>query len=253
MESERPEREELPQSRPFLVGLTIWGALFTTGLFVVFQNFDWGLFYTLSGLCGLSVLIRDRLRIPLIRRSRPSLQTIMSIFASVVISIFVGHTISQIVSVQTAFTQYVLPRSLTEKQASEVRDFLSHHKPYSVTVKANPLDSEAMGYAGQLFNALHATDWTAVLDTSDQGPGVANPGLCIDEIGQSSRPKFDAKDIPAETLQQAFQAANVEVNCGGGSGGGDYKIYLLVGHRPLIMNAQEPALRRLGNWIASLD
>lgn len=253
-----PEKEELPQTRLFWVALTIFGSMFATGLFIVFQNLGWGLFDTIAGFLGLIVLVRDRGNMDFLRTTKlPKLpgipvRTVLLTLASAAISIFVGQTISQIMTIQTAVTQYVLPRSLTEKQTDVLRDFLSHHKSYSVTVKANPLDGEAIEYAGQLFNALHGTDWTVEMNTSNQDPNTLNPGLCIDEMGVNAKPKFDPKDDPRNLLQQAFQAANVEVNCGGGVGAGDYKLFLLVGHRPLVMNAQPPVLVRLGNWIARL-
>src|SRR5208337_816665 len=258
MESEKPDREELPQDRLFLVALTIFGSMFASGLFVVFQSLGWGLFQLIGGFLGLVVLIRDRTNVNFLRNTRipklPAgipLRTLVLVLASATISIFVGHTISQIMTIQTAVDQYVLPRSLTKKQVDEIRDYLSHRKVYSVTVKANPLDGEALEYAGQLFNALRGTDWTVEMNTSNQEPGTPNPGLCIEELGANSKPKFNPNDDPAELLRQAFQVSNIEVNCSGGSGSGEYKLFLLVGHRPLVMNAQPPALFRLGMWIAS--
>jgi hypothetical protein len=257
MEPEKPERQELPQDRLFWVLLTIFGSMFATGSFIVFQNLGWGLFELIAGFSGLVVLVRDRANVNFLRTTKiPKLpgiplRTLLLALASAAISIFVGHTISQIMTIQTAVDQYVLPRSLSDKQAADLRDFLSRHKPYSVTVKANPLDAEALQYAGQLFNVLHGTEWTVELSTSNQDPNTLNPGLCIDEMGENSKPKFNEKDNPRNLLQQAFQAANVEVNCGGGAGAGEYKLFLLVGHRPLVVGAQVPALVRLGTWIAS--
>ncbi|MGB8684065.1 MAG: hypothetical protein WCD12_14350 [Candidatus Binatus sp.] len=248
MEPERPERGELPQDRLFWVLLTIFGSMFATGSFIVFQNLGWGLFELVSGFLGLVVLVRDRANVNFLRTTKipklpgVPLRTLFLVLASATISIFVGHTISQIMTIQTAVTQYVLPRSLTDKQADQLRELLSNHKAYSVTVKANPLDSEAMEYAAQLYNALHGTEWTVELSTSNQDPNTLNQGLCIDEVGENTKPKFDPKDDPVELLRQAFQAANIEVNCSGGAAAGEYKLFLLVGHRPLVMNAQPPVL-----------
>ncbi len=242
-----------------MVLLTVFGSMFASGLFVVFQSFGWGLFEIVAGLFGLIVLIRDHLKrlavnLPKVpnRLPRLSFQTAFLLFASAAISIFVGHTISQIMTIQTTVTQYVLPRSVSQKQVDSLRDFLSLHKPYSVTVRVNPLDGEAMEYAGQLFNALHGTEWTAEMNTSNQEPNTLNPGLCIDEIGMNSRPKIDPTHSPADLLQQGFRAANIEVNCGGGSSAGEYKLFVVVGHRPLVINQKAPTLVRLGNWIARL-
>jgi hypothetical protein len=62
-----------------------------------------------------------------------------------------------------------------------------------------------------------------------------------------------AKHDPKTTLQQALTAADITVTCAGGSGAGEYKLYLLVGHRPLVVGDQEPLLSKVGRWIVSLS
>ena len=203
MSEPAPTEEGLPQTRLFLVALAIFGSMFTTGMLVIIQNFGWGLFDIVAGLIGLAVLVRDRVNMRLARASitrltglkRPLFQTAFLAFALVVISIFVGHTISQIVSVQTAVTRYVLPRTVNEKQMDNLQDYLSHHEAHSVTVKVNPLDGEAIQYAGQIFNALHGTDWTVGLDTSDKEPNTLNSGLCIGEQGVNAKPNDPQHDL----------------------------------------------------------
>jgi hypothetical protein len=119
-------------------------------------------------------------------------------------------------------------------------------------VKVFPLDGEAREYAGQLSNALNRANWDATFDTSGQ-PNSAE-GLCINTTGENVNPKpFDAKHDPKTLLQQALTAADIRVNCGASSGAGEYKLYLLVGHRPVVVGDQEPLLSKVGRWIAGLS
>jgi hypothetical protein len=48
---------------------------------------------------------------------------------------------------------YATPRSITERQARDLRDYLSRHESHPITVRANPFDAEASEYAGQLYSA----------------------------------------------------------------------------------------------------
>jgi hypothetical protein len=189
-------------------------------------------------------LVRDRV-------SKRPIRTPLFVFASALISIFIGHTISQVVTTQVAVTKYVLPRGVTEKQANDLRDYLSRREAHSVTVKVNPLDGEATEYAGQVFNALKNTEWAVEFSTSNGEPFTLNSGLCIDEQGENAKPN-DPKHDPRELLQQAFRAANIEVNCSGGAAAGEYKLFVLVDHRPLVMGNNEPMLVKLGRWIMQL-
>jgi len=77
-----------------------------------------------------------------------------------------------------------------------------------------------------------------------------NPGLCIAVVGENAKP-YDAKHDPKPILQTAFAAAGINANCGSGSAAGNYKLFVVVGHRPLIVG-YKPVLVRLGQWIMSL-
>jgi hypothetical protein len=90
------------------------------------------------------------------------------ILASVGMAIFIGHTFSQFASIQRTVTRYVLPRILTEKQKSNLQKYLSQQTTHPVTVKVNPLDSEALEYASQIFNALKLASWDARFETSER-------------------------------------------------------------------------------------
>ena len=144
---------------------------------------------------------------------------------------------------------YVMPRVVTSKQVDDLKELLSHHKAHSVTVKVNPRDAEAREYWGQLSNALRRTEWNVEVDTSDAEPRTINDGLCIHEVGGNAKPN-DPKNDPRAILEQALREAKIISNCGGGSAAGDYKLFILVGHRPLAIGREAPnMLQRLGRWL----
>jgi len=62
----------------------------------------------------------------------------------------------------------------------------------------------------------------------------------------------DPKHDPQMLLQEALRAANIESNCGGGSGDGNYKPFILVGRRPVVVGDRGPILGKLGRWIMRL-
>lgn len=76
-------------------------------------------------------------------------------------------------ALRTDIDTYVMPRSVTQKQADDLREYLSHHDKYALTVKVNPLDAEAREYAAQLLNGLNRSDWTATFDKSGNDPNIA--------------------------------------------------------------------------------
>jgi hypothetical protein len=167
--------EELPQTRLFWVLLTIFGALFATGPFIFFQSIGWGTFYTIIGLGGLIVLVRDRLRFVKERaqgvvRSLPVRSSLLGA-AVVGISILIGQMVYTVVSVRSDMNTYVLPRVVTAEQADKLKDYLSKKEGYAVSVEVVPNDQEAMEYAAELFNALRQTNW----DINPPNHGGPNP------------------------------------------------------------------------------
>src|ERR1700728_183636 len=157
----------------------------------------------------------------------------------------------KVASIRSDVDHYVMPRVVTAREVSDLREYLSHHEPHSVTVKVNPLDPEATEYASQLKNALTAGTWDAEFSTFDGEPRTSNDGLCILEHGVNSKPN-DPKHDPLPLLQQGLSAAHIAANCGGSVGAGDYKLYLLVGHRPISIHNDPPVLFRLGRWLMGL-
>lgn len=240
--------EKLPHNRAFAVWLTIFGSMFTTGLFIVFQSFSWGIFYIVAGLIGLAVLIRDRISKTI---SKTSLRMPLLILACAVVSVFVGHTISMIEATQEAVSIYVLPRHVSEEQAGALRNLLSHTQSHHVAVKVNSTDEEATEYAAELVNALGGGGWDAELDTSSGGPFTGNSGLCIAEEGAGAKDN-DPKNIPFQNLRDALRNANILADCSSSSPAGENKIYLTVGHRPFEMGVKLPIKQRLAEWLLSL-
>jgi hypothetical protein len=159
-------------------------------------------------------------------------------------------------NIRSDLDQYVMPRRVTQKQADDLHEYLSHHDKYPVTVKVNPLDAEAREYAGQLLNALNRSEWEGTFDTPGNDPNILpstlNDGVCINVVGENAKP-YDAKHDPRPLLQAAFVASDITANCGGGSAAGTYKLFVVVGHRPLSVGFRPPALVRLGRWIMSLS
>jgi hypothetical protein len=165
---------------------------------------------------------------------------------------FATYSITYMNALRSDIDTYVIPRTITQKQADDLREYLSHHDKYAVTVKVNPLDAEAREYAAQLFGALYRTNWEAKFNTSSDEPWTLNDGLCIQVMGENANP-YDAKHDPKALLQAAFTASDINANCGGGAAAGDYKLFVLVGHRPLSLGYKGPPLVRLGRWIMSLS
>jgi hypothetical protein len=155
-----------------------------------------------------------------------------------------------VISMRNDFDTYTRPRSVTAQQSDEVHGFLSHRKLYSVTVKVNPRDEEALDYAGQIFNALKLSGWKVEFSTADAEPNTLNSGLCIEEIGINAKPELEQD--PATILHEAFRAAEIDTNCSGSVGAGVYKLYVLVGHRPLKIGLQHRFLFKLGGWLTNV-
>lgn len=173
-----------------------------------------------------------------------------------VIGIALFYILSSLHELRHDLDKYAMPRLITSQQSHDIDLFLSQHKAFPVTVKVAVHDNEALQYADQIFTIFKKANWddtemkTAETPTTDP-PFLLNDGLCIETMGESGQPP-DPKHDPAEILKQAFENAHVQVNCGGGSGGGDYKLYICIGHRPLVLGDQEPTLAKFGRWLQKL-
>lgn len=151
-------------------------------------------------------------------------------------------------SLRNDLDTYVMPRVVTERQSHDLREFLSHHETYAVTVKFIPSDQKSSRYSGQLVDALKRANWD-VTWSSGQPMEPNNAGLCVEAEG---KPKPGSGHDPQQLLMQAFAAAHIEAGCSGGGGDGPYMLYLQVGLRPLVLGDQESTLSKLGRWIMHL-
>jgi hypothetical protein len=237
--------ENIPQTRLFWVLVTIFGGIFTTGVTMVVLSPWWGTLYIVIGLLGFGVLVRDRVRAVPVRMP-------LLILASVMSSLFIGYLSYHLMELNRKIDIYVMPRKVSEEQVASLKTFLAGHEAQSVTIKVNPQDREATEYWGQISTALRGTSWRVEQNTSTGEPFTLNDGLCIHEQGSNSKPG-GLKHDPHKVLQDAFAAAKIQVNCGSGTGAGEYKLYLLVGHRPLMIGWQPPWLFRLGSWLQSMS
>jgi hypothetical protein len=156
-------------------------------------------------------------------------------------------------SVRSDLDAYVMPRTVTSKQADKLHDFSLHRELSSVTVKVNVTDEEATRYSGQILEALKLAGWNAAWDTGGSGNNdvnTLNNGLCIGERGNNPK-TGDPTHNPRHILEQALEAADIEVTCSTGSGGDrEYSLFLLVGHRPISTRPKMTWRRRFVQWLS---
>jgi hypothetical protein len=156
------EEEKLPQDRWYWGWYGIFLALLGISPFVPAA---FGIPCGVIGIGGLLIQMREgfKARIANIRQfrvSRAHLLAFMRVAAVMMLVVLGVKTISLIFEINTAFETYIVPRTISEEQGSELRDYLSRREPFSVTVKVNSVnDTEAMEYASELFNALRQTNW----------------------------------------------------------------------------------------------
>jgi len=232
----------------FWVFITIFGS----GLFVIFeQHVIWGTAMIVVGLIGIVSCAWPQLRNPVSGRIQIWNYRLYRKAATGLVLAYLGiSAIAYVHSLRSDLDTYVIPRSISKKQANDLRDHLSRHEAHAVSVKVNPRDAEALEYAAELFNAVRQGSWDADFNTSDGQPYTSD-GLCTLVMGSNIGPP-DPKHDPKTLLLNGFQAAHIEANCGGSIGAGDYKLFTLVGHRPLKVGDQETTLYKVGHWIERL-
>jgi hypothetical protein len=181
----------------------------------------------------------------------------------VVVGYFAMQGVLFTVHLRGDLDKYVIPRTVTGKQAEALKDYLSKREPFVVFVRVNSAsDQEAMEYAAQLFNALRQTSWD-VNPPNHGGPEIlpdwaTGIGLCIqvEDVGQPTNPdpKHPAPDV---ILADALRYAEIEVNGSRGSADkGKYVVSLLVGHRPMqilkhpwLLRYVQEYSRRFQEWL----
>jgi hypothetical protein len=177
-----------------------------------------------------------RLILPVVRRGRTV--AIVGFLVLWTILLF------QIASVRSDLDAYAMPRQLSQQQAHDLSAYLTAHGSYPVTVKADVSNPEAWQYASQIYSAIHSSNWKAELSPVNDDPKPINQGLCIQITGAGKGPA-----LPTEILQKAFQSAGIEGNCSGVGSAGDYKMFVLVGSRPIAIGRTPSLLTRLGQWL----
>jgi hypothetical protein len=154
---------------------------------------------------------------------------------------------------------YAMPRVVTEKQASRLREYLSSRSPHPVIVQS--VDTrEAQEYAGQIWAVLRATKWD-VNPPNHNGPwhvSSANDGLGIFAIRGTAKPYTspDPNNPDAETiLKDSFEFAGIPVSTGGsvavigGPNDDAGAVTVIVGRRPLSIRNSESVSRKIGEWL----
>jgi hypothetical protein len=250
------------KERQYYALLTIFGALFGIGPFIMFEagsssGFLWGCFLTLFGLVGLLMLygvqFRRGERIGGLTNKIP-----IGLMGVVGVWILLGIFVNFIYGIRTDLDTYVMPRTITEKQSDELRnfssDFSSHHQLPAITLKVNPQDQEAIDYWQKLGGVFNRAKWKVEISTTNSNPDPSlNPGLCIYAMGKDGNTSRDPEDDPRQVLTMALRAARIETTCGGGGGSGEYKLFLLVGHRPLRVGNQAPWRIRIAQWLEGVN
>jgi hypothetical protein len=146
---------------------------------------------------------------------------------------------------------YVMPRTVSERQANELCKILAEHESFTVTVKWNGQDQEASVYAGQLNGALAKAKWTVLTDTTDRPPAIWSPGLCVEALSPNGQSPPNTKDDPALLLERSLENANIpDSGCGGSTNQtGEYKLYLLVGRRSSELRHEAVWVKHVKQWI----
>jgi hypothetical protein len=171
--------------------------------------------------------------------------------------LFVGYLLLQGVlygiKLRADLDTYVMPRIVTSSQERIIKRVLSKHEPHAVTIKADGTDQEAMGFATQIRNAITKAGWP--VPPIDQIAGLGQ-GIQL-QVGNHSPPAIPnthPENDPARVLTEALNDADVMYG-GQYSDGGQYDLFLLVGHRPPAIGPgfdRPPLLYKFGQWIQGL-
>jgi len=166
-----------------------------------------------------------------------------------VIAIYaVSLSIAFVIRLRIDLDKYVMPRIVTQQEADAIQTNVQGAG--SVTVKVDPRDREALEYAGQLFNALRNTGWNVDMSTAD-APPIPNDGVCHYLTGQNNAPDRRNPGGELQALANGLQKAGIRIDGGGAQGAGEYKMFLLVGHRPVSIG--RPPLRyKVGQWVMKI-
>ena len=153
-----------------------------------------------------------------------------------------------ILKIRSDLDTYVMPRVLTKQQAVELHKLLTEHAHVPVVLKYDHYDPETESYAGQWADVLANAGWPLTSDTdeSQQPYARAYLNLCVVELGNPPDPEHSSS---AATLTQALGIAGGDQCSGKNPSLPGYKLFLVVGHRPLELHKKPPILTRLGQWL----
>lgn len=86
------------------------------------------------------------------------------------------------------------------------------------------------------------------MSTQDAPPQILDDGVRHYMTGLDNAPDRRNPSGELQPLVNALQKAGIQINGGGGQGVGEYKMFLLVGHRPVSIG--RPPLRyKVGQWV----
>ena len=93
----------------------------------------------------------------------------------------------------------------------------------------------------------HFAYWTGPGVAKSTGAwGVAGPGISA-EWSQGGESEWNSMGAPAEETSARCGRSLVVPRAG------EYKVYVVVGHRPLVVGDYQSAFVKLGRWIMSLS
>jgi hypothetical protein len=164
-----------------------------------------------------------------------------------VIAIFVvSLSIAFVIRLRIDLDRYVMPRIVTQQQADAIQKNVKGAG--SITVKVNPRDREATEYAGQLFNALRNTGWNVDMSIAEAPPLILNDGVRSHLDGQNNASDRRNPGAELQALVNALQKAGIQINGGSAQGAGEYKMFLLVGSRPVSIGGP-PLRHKVVQWV----
>jgi hypothetical protein len=243
------------KEKQLYVLLAIFGAMAGIGPYIVFEaSSAWGLLagcaLTVFGFGGLLMLLPSRPRIQQrivgivgnwITRVPLNLMGVVGVWMLVALLVYTLHDL------RSDLNEYAMPRSVTQKQYSDLREYLSKRVPanFPIMVMAEPTDPEAVSYAAQLGDALTRAGWEATCCRTPNHP--LHDGVLIGSSG------IVPKNNPYVILDQALSSINVGsgyINIGPFDKN-EYQLYLLVGHRPVAIGytVRRSLLFRVGDWL----
>jgi len=142
-------------------------------------------------------------------------------------------------SIHAELSRYVLPRTFTAKQKSDLISYLSHSQSRAtVIVRADSSDGESMNFVNQILEILKASDWESQFDAAHP-PTVPGLTIAADVEGQG-RPMDLKHPTPDWVLNQAFVQTKLAFGGRTSMNKPSYAVYIEVGKRPWAIENPTP-------------